>query len=142
MKRSERKRRRRDPNTGSWRIQPSPGEVVYRDSGEPMRFETKEAAEQAITDAGWGEIGMTAVQIALPHLDLTQTGRTQELTLASLSEAVRRIRELPPMTEDERNEQAACFAYGNLALMREYHDASPEKLEALRQMCRKAAGCK
>lgn len=53
---------------------------------------------------------------------------------------VRRARELPPMTEEQVKEQRASFAYGNLALMREYRDASPEKLEALRQMCRKAAG--
>lgn len=59
---------------------------------------------------------------------------------ATYDDLVRRVRELPPMTEQERKEQRASFAYGNLALMREYRDASPEKLEALRQMCRSAAG--
>ncbi len=50
------------------------------------------------------------------------------------------IQKLLPMTERERREQAASFAYGNLALMKKYDNASPTTLAHLRDMCRKAAG--
>jgi hypothetical protein len=49
---------------------------------------------------------------------------------------------LPAMTEEEQSEQAAEFAYGTLAMTREYDNATPEELEKLRQLCRKAAGLK
>lgn len=59
-----------------------------------------------------------------------------------LAELIRKARELPPMTPEEEREQAASFAYGQVALMKEWHDAPPEKLEELRQLCRRLAGCK
>lgn len=61
---------------------------------------------------------------------------------AHLAALIERVRLLPPMTEDERNEQRADFVYGNLALMARYQNATPEQLAELREMCRKAAGCK
>lgn len=60
--------------------------------------------------------------------------------MKDLADLLRLARELPPMTEEERNEQRASFAYGNLALMKEHANDTPEQLEALRQMCRSAAG--
>jgi hypothetical protein len=59
-----------------------------------------------------------------------------------LADLIRRARELPEMTEDEKNEQRASWAYGQMACMSRYANATPEQLDALRAMCRKAAGCK
>lgn len=60
-----------------------------------------------------------------------------DLTLEELIEKARKT----PMTDDERREQAASFAYGNLALTKEWADASEEKLAWLRSTCRRMAGC-
>jgi hypothetical protein len=57
----------------------------------------------------------------------------------TLEGLIAHARTLPPMTKEEQNEQAASFAFGNLALMKEYDNATPEQLEKLRQMCRSAA---
>jgi hypothetical protein len=59
---------------------------------------------------------------------------------SSLADLMRRARELPPMTEEQVKEQRASFAYGNLALMRKYRDASADVLAELRARCRRAAG--
>jgi hypothetical protein len=63
--------------------------------------------------------------------DLSEMGRLIELARAR-----------GPMTDGERREQAASFAFGNLALTREWADASAERLAELRAMCRRMAGCK
>lgn len=67
---------------------------------------------------------------------------TIEKMLDRYDELVEVARKLPEMTEDEKNEQRASWAYGQMALTRAYHNATPEELCALRVMCRKAAGCK
>lgn len=59
--------------------------------------------------------------------------------LELLAELVAAARRLPPMTPEQREDQAVFFAYGNLALMRAYRNASPEKLAELLAMCRAAA---
>lgn len=59
-----------------------------------------------------------------------------------LAELMAMVRKLPPMTEEQRNEQRASFAYGQLACMKEYAHASMAELGELRRLCRKAAGCK
>jgi hypothetical protein len=76
VRRSERKRRQveRSTATGPWRIRCDPGHVVYLDNGEPMRFETQEAAERRIEEAGWD--GFEAVLIALPF-NVARSGRTR-----------------------------------------------------------------
>jgi hypothetical protein len=47
-----------------------------------------------------------------------------------------------PMTPEELCDQRASFAYGQLVMQKRFHNASPEDLAELRQMCRKIAGCK
>ena len=47
-----------------------------------------------------------------------------------------------PMTDEERNEQAASFAFGQLALTKEWQDKSAPELAELRETCRRLAGCK
>ncbi len=64
-----------------------------------------------------------------------------EQWLAAYAAIRQRVAELPPMTEAEKREQAASWACGQMALMREYRDASPEKLAELRALCRRVAGC-
>lgn len=55
---------------------------------------------------------------------------------------VAKARRLPAMTEEERREQAASFAFGNMALTREWQKKTPEELAALKAQIRKLAGCK
>jgi hypothetical protein len=47
-----------------------------------------------------------------------------------------------PMTPEEEREQVASFAFGNLAMTKEWQAKSPEELEDLRQRIRKMSGCK
>lgn len=61
--------------------------------------------------------------------------------MTELAELIEAARKLPPMTDEERREQAASFAFGQIALTREYADADADKLAALRALCRKMAGC-
>ena len=58
------------------------------------------------------------------------------LTYEQIVEA---LRGLPPMTEAERQEQRADWAYGQMACMSRYANATPEELAELRAMCRKEA---
>ncbi len=46
------------------------------------------------------------------------------------------------MTDEERREQAASFAYGNLALTAEWRYRPESHLQELRMLCRELAGCK
>lgn len=62
--------------------------------------------------------------------------------LAKYDELVEEVRKLPEMTEDQKKEQRACFAYGQLALTKEYREASDDKLRELRMLCREVAGCR
>lgn len=64
--------------------------------------------------------------------------KAEEKKLYDLIEKARAV----PMTEDERREQTANFAFGNLAMTKEWENRSPAELEALRQKIRKLAGCK
>lgn len=66
--------------------------------------------------------------------------KVQEMTeMARLIEAAKA---LGPMTDEERREQAASFAFGQIALTREWHDKSAPELAELRALCRRMAGCK
>lgn len=56
-------------------------------------------------------------------------------------ELVALVRSMPPMTEEEKNEQRASFAFGNMALTREWASKSDVELEQLRQLCRQLTGC-
>lgn len=60
-----------------------------------------------------------------------------KMTLEDLIEAAKK---LPPMTDLERREQAASFAFGQIALTREWREKPVEDLAKLQAMCRKAAG--
>lgn len=79
-------------NTGTWRLQCAPGQVVYISPNEPMRFETEEDAKAAMSSAGW--TGMCAVQL---ELGLAGTGRTSsrrspaDVARALVLEVIRRI---------------------------------------------------
>lgn len=68
----------------------------------------------------------TCVTKALKLLDDAKAEADAELA-ALIVEAKKH-----PMTEDERNEQAASFAFGQVALTKEWHGASQEKLAELR----------
>jgi hypothetical protein len=46
-----------------------------------------------------------------------------------------------PMTPEQRREQTANFAFGQMACMREYANASAAELDNLRAVCRILAGC-
>jgi hypothetical protein len=46
------------------------------------------------------------------------------------------------MTDEEQREQAASFAFGNLALTKEWSTKPVAELAKLRELCRKLAGCK
>lgn len=58
-----------------------------------------------------------------------------------LEKLIEEARKRGPMTDEERREQAASFAFGNLALTKEYANASEAKLVQLRSTCRRMAGC-
>jgi hypothetical protein len=45
------------------------------------------------------------------------------------------------MTDRERREQVASFAFGNLALTKEWSSRPIAELGELRTLCRKMAGC-
>jgi len=57
--------------------------------------------------------------------------------MATLIEAARKV----VMTDEQRREQAASFAFGQLALTKEWSDKSAPELAELRALCRKMAGC-
>lgn len=58
--------------------------------------------------------------------------------MADLIEAARK---LGPMTDEQRREQAASFAFGQLALTSAWADKAADELAELRQLCRELAGC-
>ena len=65
----------------------------------------------------------------------------EELQAMTLDELIVEARKYK-MTDEERREQVASFAFGNLALTREWSRKPVAELEKLRQLCRKMAGCK
>lgn len=65
--------------------------------------------------------------------------RWQEILQHEWDRLIDEARKLPPMTPEQREEQAASFAYGQLACMKKYTNATPEELEKLRALCRDAA---
>lgn len=86
-----------------------------------------------------GELVCNACRKPIP----TDVLRETEIELGKqleLDALIVEIRNLPPMTQEQKAEQAASFAYGNIALTKEYRDAPPAKLEELRVLCRRAAG--
>ena len=94
----------------------------------------------ALTEDGYEACGASVcrgcLEIALKTLVTHE--KAEEKKLADLIEKARAA----PMTEEERREQTANFAFGNLAMTKEWHNRSPAELEALRQKIRKLAGCK
>lgn len=62
--------------------------------------------------------------------------------IQEMADLIEEARKRGPMTDEERKEQAASFAFGNLALTKEWIDADAVKLAGLRAMCRRMAGCK
>lgn len=66
-------------------------------------------------------------------------GKLQDIQ--DMAALIEKAKALGPMTDEERREQAASFAFGQLALTREYADATADKLAELRERCRCAAGC-
>jgi hypothetical protein len=60
------------------------------------------------------------------------------IEMAKLIEAARA---LGPMSDNQRREQAASFAFGQLALTRKWRDKSAPELSELRELCRKLANC-
>lgn len=61
--------------------------------------------------------------------------------MQEMADLIEKARALGPMTDAQRREQAASFAFGNLALTSQWCDKPAEELAKLREMCRKAAGC-
>lgn len=62
--------------------------------------------------------------------------------MTELAVLIEEARKRGPMTDEERREQAASFAFGNLALTREWCDKTADQLAELRETCRRMAGCK
>ncbi len=61
--------------------------------------------------------------------------------IKDMADLIEKARALGPMTDAERREQAASFAFGNLALTSQWADKPADELAKLRELCRKAAGC-
>jgi hypothetical protein len=61
--------------------------------------------------------------------------------LQDMADLIEKARALGPMTDEQRREQAASFAFGNLALTKEWCDKPSDELAKLRDACRRAAGC-
>lgn len=59
-----------------------------------------------------------------------------ECQLAALWE---KVKALPPMTPAQRKAQRASWAYGQMACMSRYENATPEELAALWRLCLKAS---
>lgn len=57
-------------------------------------------------------------------------------------ELIEAARKLGPMTDEQRREQNASFAFGNLALTSDWTNSSETELQALYTLCRNLAGCK
>jgi hypothetical protein len=64
------------------------------------------------------------------------------IDMSELVDLIERARAMGPMTDEERREQAASFAFGQLALTKEWRDKSARELAELRAACRRLAGCK
>lgn len=65
-------------------------------------------------------------------------------TLKEISEMatlIEKVRVLGPMTDEERREQAASFAFGQLALTAPWCDKQADELAELRALCRRMVGC-
>ena len=60
--------------------------------------------------------------------------------LSEMAELIEKARAVGPMTDEQRREQAASFAFGNLALTSQWRDKSGPELAELRAMCRRMAG--
>ncbi len=97
-----------------------------------------EVGHEMTYESATAQLCPRCVRLAAKLADEAETTARDE----ELADLIAKVRHLPAPTEAERNEFRASFAYGNLALMREYENASPEKLAELRALCRKAAGCK
>jgi len=67
------------------------------------------------------------------------TGELQKMR--EMTDLIEEARKRGPMSDAERREQAASFAFGNLALTSQWRDATHEELKVLRERCRRAAGC-
>lgn len=65
VKRKNRKQAQRErANQGLWRLLDAEGYVVGYAPGVPMRFPTREAAEQRMREANWDTIGMVVALCA------------------------------------------------------------------------------
>ncbi len=58
----------------------------------------------------------------------------------TFEQLLEQARALGPMTDEQRREQAANFAFGQLALTKEWHGRPLSELAELRALCRKMAG--
>lgn len=61
--------------------------------------------------------------------------------MQEMADLIEAARKLGPMTDEQRREQAASFAFGNLALTSAWRDKSAPELAELRALCRELAGC-
>lgn len=61
--------------------------------------------------------------------------------ISEMAALIEEARKLGPMTDEERREQAASFAFGQIALTKEWRDRPADELAQLRAHCRKLAGC-
>lgn len=93
-----------------------------------------EREEQRCTDCG----AFGPAMVYDPRTMCEDFNACEARVFAALVERAR----APRMTEEERREQAASFAFGQMALMKEWRDAPPETLDKLRALCRRLAGCK
>lgn len=61
--------------------------------------------------------------------------------IMEMADLIEAARALGPMSDADRREQAASFAFGNLALTQEWCDKPAPELVKLRELCRQMAGC-
>ncbi len=61
--------------------------------------------------------------------------------ISEMADLIEKARALGPMTDEQRREQAASFAFGQLALTSAWRDKSAPELAVLRETCRQLAGC-
>ncbi len=67
--------------------------------------------------------------------------KTQLQDIEDMAELIEAARALGPMSDEQRREQAASFAFGQIALTSAWRDKQAPELAELRAMCRRMAGC-
>lgn len=72
--------------------------------------------------------------------DFRRDARREKGVRMTLNDLLEKARNSGPMTDEQRREQAADFAFGQLALTKEWRGRPISELDQLRALCRKLAG--